>query len=419
VTKAPRRLHLHFGAGRLGIGVVLPTLSPDLDLIIVQEARKGGQIQWGEVARGKRVLLCNSTGYRKWFTCVQHLCSGGEIDAKQLPATNSGPILLVVDHFWQVAPMVRSAASLSCSLMGGQSTFAELLADAEPPAGTIVLAFENTLLEPLRKLSESTNNSPAEGKLRVFHAVTDRICSDRVLSEHCIRVQCETHLSVIAAQETRDCFDANHVSDNGPVHLVPAKDIRFHARKKRALVNSLHQLLALFCFQALSERGIPVGGQYLPLVKAWFANKHPDLHHGVELYGHLRALELTWPLVLLNSNMANPAEQIDAEAAKNFYKVKRAQELYDILLDEAKSIVERFELAPDELKRLIDPDNLRKELSKYREHVLAPMKFMWDHYEEINLFPLFDKPNLEDLKGLEDLLTESFLLSMEKAMSKN
>jgi hypothetical protein len=217
---------------------------------------------------------------------------------------------------------------------------------------------------------------------------------------------------MISATATKRHFAPDLVGDDKQIRLVPAEDLQFLALKKRALVNSLHQLLAILCFRALSEQGLPSGGQYLPLVMAWFAKEHPDFHHSVELYKRLRALQLVWPL-------CEPDERTNsyADAAKRFYRTEEPQQIYDAMLQEAQKVVDRFSKASDELRRLIDPQNLRKELRGYREHILEPIHFMWTHEQSIKKYPLYEKPNFSDLSGLEDVLTESFLIAMEKAMS--
>jgi hypothetical protein len=149
---------------------------------------------------------------------------------------------------------------------------------------------------------------------------------------------------------------------------------------------------------------------------AWFERNHPDLYHSIELYKQLQALQLVWPLI-----ESSQKTRVHAEAAKHFYSDGNPgdihpQQVYDALLQEARAVVDRFSKTPDELKRLIDPQNLRKELKKYQEHVLDPVHFMWSKQDQIDRCSLFEKPNVEDLKGLEDVLTNSFLVAMDIAM---
>ena len=433
----PAKLHIHFGAGQLGIGAVLPIFAKDLNLVVVQQVRDSGGtgIDWDDIAQQRTVLFRNSSGvkmsdtersrppYRKWFRCLRKRWLDDKIKAHKLNFNPSQPLLLVVDHFTQVAPLLKLATRLSCSLGGGQYALGELLTDYHPANTKVhILAFENKLEGKLKVFSENTNKKKLKDCVDwpVYPAITDRICSDRQRweSERSILVQNEEYLKVIVPNIAADCFDSDLVGDKKPVCLVPAEDLPFHAWKKRSLVNSLHQLLALFCFRALSKRHIPTGGQYLPLVMAWFAKEYPHLHHSIELYERLRALELTWPMVQVDSFGSNdPQAKLYTEAAKRFYHVKEPQQLYDILRKEAEEAVERFQRASDELKRLINPENLRKELKKFDEHVLIPTRFARLNESKIKEYPLFNKPNIADLRALEDVLSESFLVAMDEAMS--
>lgn len=411
--------HVHFGAGKLGIGAVLPSLRVDIPLVVVQKAREsGGDINWAKVEVHSRVLLCNSaetrideqiqlrTGpYHKWFKCVRLHWSQWDATKDMLPNTNDNPLLLIVDHFKQAAPFLKLASSISCSLASGQADFAELLSECEPNEnGVPVLAFENTIDRSLKE----------NGNWTISHVITDRICSSRESrdSSRCIRVQNEKYLSIIAAEANEWIFNPLLVGKGKPIQMVPEADLKFFALKKRALVNSLHELFAILCSTALSEGGLSTGGQYLPLVMAWFAKEHPDFHHSIELYKQLRALQLVWPLIV-----SDPNTKELAEAAKRFYGLLEPQQIYDAMLQEAQKVIDRFSKEPDEIRRIINPKNLVKKLRSYREHILEPIHFMWAHEQGIKCSPLYDKPNFTDLSGLEDVLTESFLVAMEKAMN--
>jgi len=432
-----QKIHIHFGAGRLGIGAVLPIFARNLNLVVVQQARDSGnpadkdRVNWDTVGRQGKVLFSNSSGiklgndegtpYRRWFRCLRKPWSERELTESELEINPVEPLLLVVDHFAQVAPILKSSGQLSCSLGSGQKSLGELLVDCKPPSSeTYILAFENQIEGNLEFFAKRTRlKEPVEWP--VYPVITDRICSDRKPKDgqRCIWAQCEKHLKVVAPEIAINCFDSALVGANKPVHLVPAEDLGFHVEKKRGLVNSLHQLLALFCFRALSEHRIPTEGQYLPLGVAWFAKEYPHLHHSVELYARLRALKLVWPLVQGAPNKeANKEIEYHIAAAKRYYGTEQPQQLYDIFRKEADEAINRFQQASDELKRLINPENLRKELQKFDEHVLKPTSFARLNEQDINeKCSLYDKPNTADLRALEGVLSESFLIAMEEAMS--
>jgi hypothetical protein len=427
-----QKIHIHFGAGKLGIGAVLPVFAPDLNLVVVQQARELGKpldkddINWDSIGRQGRVLLSNSSRiklknreiapYREWFRCLRKSWSESVLKESELNINLPEPLLLVVDHFTQVAPILGVAAQLSCSLGGGQKSLGELLADSRHPSSkAYILAFENQIEGNLKTYADRTRLKKSVD-WPVYPVITDRICSDRKPKDggRAIWAQCEEYLKVIAPQHAANCFDSALTGANKPVHLVPAEDLYFHVEKKRALVNSLHQLLALFCFRALSEHHIPTEGQYLPLGMAWFAKEYPHLHHSVELYARLRALKLVWPLVQV---APDKDAKLHIAAAKRYYGVDQPQQLYDILCKEADDAIKRFQQASDELRRLINPENLRKELKKFDEHVLKPTDFVRLNERDIRKnCPLYDKPNTSDLRALEGVLSESFLIAMDEAM---
>jgi hypothetical protein len=408
-------IHLHFGAGKLGIGAVLPTLNRERKLIVVQRSRgEDDGFNWGAIAHQPSVKLCNNAGivigsdrglvagseppYEQSFECVWRVNSKAAITCDDRELSSRAPVLLVVGDLSQVAHLLGSATSLSCSLGSGQPALAALLAKfpLSNNKRIPVVGFENTVDPSLQKIERKG--------WEFFHAVTDRICVDRKLGakSNQIDVDCEGYLSVVVARECGLIFESRLTSDKEPrpIRLVNGDHVAFHARKKRALVNSLHQILALFCLRALREQGVPSNSQYLSLVRAWLQHGHPHLLHGVEVYKRFRALELVWPLCGSDKSAA-----LDIAAPiKEFYGLSNVQQIYDVLLHEADVAVERFSSVPDELKRLINPNNNQKELDKYYEHVHGPFKWFMRHEAAMQAFPLYDKPNVEDLRALDEEL---------------
>jgi hypothetical protein len=112
-----------------------------------------------------------------------------------------------------------------------------------------------------------------------------------------------------------------------------------------------------------------------------------------------------WPLL-----DESDAEHI--EAVKAFYDTTVPQLVYDRLLSDASEVRARFARQPDDLGRLMNAQNLTKEFKKFREHLLQPVRFMWDHRDTLETLPLFDKPTVGDMGALEELLVESFLVAM-------
>jgi hypothetical protein len=198
--------------------------------------------------------------YRKWFRCIRRRWLEGEVplDDLQWDPDNMELSLVIVDHFKQVAPILARASSVSCTLGEGQADLVELLTECRPKAsGLPVLAFENTL-----KPDDKTRKKLWEGGWHILHTITDRVCSRRrpPKSDHCILVECEEYLSIVVAESAKDYFNPELIGIGKPVRPVPEDHLKFHAQRKRAMVNSLHQLIAVFCFGALSQRGFSIGG---------------------------------------------------------------------------------------------------------------------------------------------------------------
>ena len=69
---------------------------------------------------------------------------------------------------------------------------------------------------------------------------------------------------------------------------------------------------------------------------------------------------------------------------------------------------ERFRNQPDELSRLINPNNVKRERATWYEHIAEPKEFLKERRRWISELPLFEKPSPVDMDELGRLLDRAY-----------
>ncbi len=402
--------HVHVGAGKLGIGAVLPSLRDDRALVVVQRRGTGDWSKVAAAASDKMELYevhaearCSGEAgqgaaeiYKAWFVCICEMKSAEEV----LKAGRNA--LLLVNDLRDAVDLMLDAESISVSLGKGQADMARALVGKDAARVPPILAFENQLAREL-----------GAAPYAVDHAITDRICSKRTISEEeptIVSVLSEPQLSIVAPRGGAAEAALKPGLLGAEVRLVDPRFIPFYQAKKRALVNSLHFALALLSVEALATLRIRPEEQYLPVVMSWWQNNFPSLRHGLEAYIKLRALEL----------IKNCWECADVCAIADFTGVDRSdpmflQSAFDSLLREARDAERRFRSEPEQLRRLLDPKKRKDTASKYREHIRAPLRAAaalpaWLERRERGLY---DGPNFGDVDALSELFSGAYVTATQ------
>lgn len=405
--------HIHFGLGRLSIGAVLPSLRPGRTLLLCvlashENARPSASGPGWMDYRDIRVRLANTArrfgGFSQSFMCVRKERRQGDVTVNDIQSPST---LLILDSWEQMSPLLHIAASASFSLGDSQTTIQECFLGAGRQAPAPLLVFENQI-----RIDDGTFR---RANWIVNHVVVDRICSKRMMEQDKVIVKCEEYLSMIAPNKIAHLLSMDLLWDSAKgcgIRLVDPAHLPFYALRKRALVNSVHEIVALFCMQILHDKQISAKGQVLPIVQG-LLDKQPDLRHAISVYAGLQAIKLIWPLINQEANANEREERLTA--LQECYQVEHPQLLFDMMCDDVRNVLARFESEPDELSRLIDPSNAAKEVAKWKEHLWEPLKFVRTVRSKITTVPIYDRPSVADMEGLDNILSRAYFAAFQKA----
>ena len=240
-----------------------------------------------------------------------------------------------------------------------------------------VLAFENTLLP---SLAEQLPHG-----WRTYQTVTDRICSGFTVGENntqSVCATCEHHLEIVASKELAAVFSLKASEEK--VRFVPERYLPVHVRRKRALVNSVHEILAVLHLNGLASLGVSSSGQHVSVLHG-LLDRYPDFRHLLDV--RMRAADLSWRFF---SNSAAERRHVEVEALCDYilhcvpsdadlnsteWCRSTGQRVFDGLLGQALDVEKRVASARDGLNRLIDvyvahPGNSTRTMNTYR--ILLP-----------------------------------------------
>ena len=265
------KFHIHFGAGRLGLGLIIPTIAAsDVPFAIVQRQSGDFKRLLGEVASepgyGKPAevveLQANGKAYKngtlivvktvadlpeEWKLYLEALATGSAPPSPSSLKTRG--LLILSDKPDIVEPLVRAATSFSTSLgpgikyLGG--SLLEALKDravpSDPAAKPALFAGEND-----HKAVDSLMEE-VESKVEVVSCMVDRICTGREITNTgpgFIKVTSEPYIGAVVVLHppphvAAPPFAGDHV-------LVPRREAEadYLCKRKLLMVNGMHTTLA-------------------------------------------------------------------------------------------------------------------------------------------------------------------------------
>jgi len=246
---AKTRLHLHFGAGRLGLGLVVPAVSASgVPFAAVQRPKA----RWQQLFRhggSKPDQLRMSVNSKVVVQNVEVVAASEGVPEAMPPQS-----LVFGSSLDELGELLSRATSFSCSLGGAMegvllpllSSLPECDDQAEPP---LLFACENdhAAVESLqRKLA---------GRVDVVSCMVDRVCTGCEVSGEGVDVVAEPWRGSIVVLEPKLHGDHNRVRLPfcPSVVTVPGceREAEYLCERKLSLVNGMHTVLAFMTLDAL------------------------------------------------------------------------------------------------------------------------------------------------------------------------
>ncbi len=361
-------LHVHFGAGAIGVGLAIPLLSENSNtrLCIVQRKSGGGRDIWAR--------LPLEGGRCRFFTKIWGEVAAGPHSRRHLEAlcsVQASPeqtlhneirrwragktaIFLVTDREDQVLEVLARARSVSTAVKSPESI--AKLGRAIKIAGRgvkRVYAFENDV-----QAVEALSRSLEESGIRTVQVSVDRICGKVKVSDGDVFGECEDFFRIVINEdgpEARRLFGTGSRDSNHEVVFeADARKFGFEQLAKLALVNGVHFAFVVYaydwiCRNTANEPRVRGDLARMPLASLFMANQ--EVQDALEAVTNLYVLH-----VLVTQEKQGVFETADDVSQMALELLRRAA-----------AVMQRLRDAPDVLERILgrDVQSVRGKMERY------------------------------------------------------
>ena len=367
--------HVHFGAGNLSLGLVLPFLRGPKRLAIIQRQSGGeqGGFSWSKIRSWKTITFKNEIvapdHQVQQFKFKVAFDDGDSTNADKLHAEwGDTPLFICTNNLRKFKRFIEEADSLSASIGRGQGHLRSSLGRLDFHKTVCLYSFEND--------HEVQEVHPRVTTVRV---IPDRICTDRHFERgrQAIRVRSEPYVELVVQGDPAAWAEVWGTSPRFKMIGGDQEYVFFH-RRKRYLVSAVHLVLAVYGYHLLEKIGVAVGKweeQYIPLLE--HAVLSSDLSPLLRTFVDLQILRLI-------------TETNDETMRKIFGSHNKEDVFYDLRWY-SEGVLTRMLSVSDTLKRVLDLKSRAAVKRKYSEHFNRPRTWLDNRGNELRSLPVRER----------------------------
>ncbi|TGV04831.1 HAD hydrolase-like protein [Flavivirga rizhaonensis] len=373
----------HFGLGRIGLGLVLPSIYYDIEdsndatrktVYAIQKVRKGSE--WSKITEDNEVKISinGDNGFKQIISLFK----------------KTNPQIALVNNYSEFKDQIKSAdvVTFSFGSYDAQKELIEYLQDINYKG--IIIPFENSIVpnEVEKKDSEIwVNEYP---KNFVKSSKIDRICPNRVFKKDSlttVNVDIENNYEIVLyhdSEEIRDKIKSTFSTqlperDKSLMICNSETEFNFFSDRKKYFVNGLHFYLALIAYDLLRDRNIDNWKQQYVTILQSAINE--DAHYKLLIDTFINILSIHIINKLPESN----------DFTKDYFQFPIDDENYTFLhkelLNYASDVKERFKNSKDDaitrvLKILIEEKSGEIKLPDY-EKIKNKMEIFYSSLKSI------------------------------------
>jgi len=320
------KLHVHFGAGRLGMGLVVPAIAATgVPFAVVQRPKKRWQELWMSPHELDELDLCINDGV------VAHRVR--VVNSNDMPDFLPPQTLVFGGADEETKQLAGRATTLSCSLGAAMAkVMAPLLKDLpkvpiqEQP---VLYCCENDHAAVAR-LSRTL-----AGRVRVVDCMVDRVCTGRRITKQGVHVDAEPWKGAIVVLEP----GLENVPFSDEIAVVPRTDreAQYLSERKFSLVNGMHTVLA---FMTLGRNFDPHALGEREYLLSKYSRMSPDEQRRVEAWRAARVAKLI--------------AEFGTKNLMTWHGAETREEAWDALLEYSDEVLhERFSKVDDVVSRVL------------------------------------------------------------------
>lgn len=386
---APPSYHVHFGAGKLGLGFVLPILD-NIEVPIALFQRPGSK-EWAKLEKNQDVVF--SVNSEELLDCkyVSDECALADVlgyieEQRHLFVSTSRIDIL------QAILAVTHSFSTAVAAGGLDDVYEGLALLPSYYPDTRVYTFENDF-----KAVEGFRNKVAETLpgLTVVSVMCDRICTHREITP-VNRINTITEefpgIAVVFSSDISYCHPFTTprsirrkcTPSNVVLASTPGEET-FYYNRKFSLLNGIHYTMAVYAFGELINRGVPAADWFDKPLTLWKTKQS------------LKDIEL-----LIEARILYLISQTDSQTLLGIYNTDDKKQIFNELKAFSNTVLERINSATDDLAgRILNLKNPVAVKTKYSQHFM-PLNNFLRAGDDISFTDLVSRTHGEYLEALTE-----------------
>ena len=352
-------INIHFGAGRLGLGLVVPIFSNFGKIVVIQRPNK----TWEAVDHHYLTLKVNE----EIIGDFKYLKRPSSIDQIKKTIEQEMMILIITDDDKIIKFVMGFGTSFSTALGPGLSSVVKFFKTFEPQNGMNIYPFENDHVmvnKFCNRLKQINSN------LQVPFVVADRICSNVKISSDEINVSTEEYYEVVINIINGDVKFQFEDVDYNLILARSSDEFRFYYKRKFYLVNGIHMILAIRAYAILLKKHIEFKHW-----KTYSINLFDDFEEVKCALSNFAILQIARIITGFNW-----------EELKAIFPRFSKKDLFDDLYNYSLEAQNRFSASPDMLSRVFSLRSNKNIKAKFRERVLSMHTFLIENRKDISEF---------------------------------
>ncbi|MEW8024854.1 MAG: hypothetical protein AB2803_14290 [Candidatus Thiodiazotropha sp.] len=373
-TNKINNIHVHFGLGQLGIGLVIEKFkNSEKTLVLVQ--RPTGLFK-------KLKLNSEIDIYINGLKLVTTKVAKNSFKIDKIKKGQH--ILLISDNKTLISYILGKATSISTALGQSLSNILPYFSEITYSKKNLY-AFENSK-DDIQKLHDSLQTR--NPKISVIPVIADRICFNRevLIDQSLIRVSTETYQNSYIKKVNEQV--TNDLKQTSELHIVDEEEFLFFFKRKFYIVNGIHMILAIYAYTYCRDRSIPLHDCSETTFKI-FLDAIKESKEKYDSYVKLQGIRI----------IIGTSEDLLGKLFPN----KNKKEISDELVAYADNTWERLRESNDKLGRILSIENLSTLQKKYIERVLPLVNFITASNRN-DLLSILEEDNLNSaIRNLLDL----------------
>lgn len=390
--KLPRHkwvTHVHFGAGKLGIGLVVPIFQKNSRVVIIQRPSD----QWKYLKGFDFIDIFINDSLIGRYDLIHEYAKGQSIDLFLKKWNSRKNLFLCIKDESVIKNVLLASNSISTALGAGVNDIIKYFNGLQFNPSVNLYPFENNG-EHVQLLKE--NLYTASSGLNIVSVVADKICSERVNIDNKLIVKAELYEQVIVDGATKTVTKIMKTFKGVDiVKIVTVKsEYEFFYKRKFYIVNGVHMIAAIYGYLYLYEKKI----QY----DKWSEYSLNVLLDNASLYGSFVGfISIQSVRIIIEMHEKDDNQMLD-------YQSK-----YNELVIYGNKVLERFRESADQIVRILNINDIKRLETSYKARVQGLSRFVKDNIVKIDKLALSDNISSADMlkivSELNDKTSELFL----------